>query len=74
MLRLVSQDGPADQRPEPLNEPAPLDPWFTGCVKVCVVVGDGGKPAEVQQEDSLQHNTAARLQPALHNRLMSGVA
>lgn len=43
-----------------MNEPAPLHPPFTGCVKVCVVVGDGGKPAEVQQQNSLQQNTAAR--------------
>lgn len=64
MLHLVSQEGLADQQrlhPEPLNEAALFDPSFTRGVKVFVVVGGGWKPAEVQQEDSLQQNTTARV-------------
>lgn len=58
---VASQKGLADQQrlhPEPLNQPDPLDPPFTGCVKVLVVVAR--KPAGVQQDDSLQQNTRAR--------------
>lgn len=47
-------------RPEPVEELAPLDPSFIGRVRVFVVVGDVGKPAEVQQEESLQQNVPAR--------------
>lgn len=63
MLRLGPQEGGEEQQRlhrEPLNEPGPLDPSSSGCVKVFVVVGDAGKPAEVQQEESLQQNSTAR--------------
>lgn len=46
-------------RPEPVEELAPLDPSFIGRARVFVVVGDVGKPAEVQQEESLQQNIPA---------------
>lgn len=47
-------------RPEPVEELAPLDPSFIGCVRVFVGVGDVWKPVEVQQEGSLQQNIPAR--------------
>lgn len=58
----ISGTAPRDLKglhPEPVEELAPLDPSFIGRVRVFVVVGDVGKPAQVQQEASPQQNIPA---------------
>lgn len=77
MLRLGPEEGRAEQQclhPEPLNEPGLLDPSFSGCVKVFVVVGDAGSLQKCRRRRASSRRALPGLQPALPNRLMSGAA